>query len=96
VHMALGLAREDIEQSAGPILRVLRAPRGARLQVKRRPLRRIESAGRVVRPLLPPLQRRAGARTLWRRFRDDRELVAVKISLLIGMGVLAAVLEWVG
>jgi hypothetical protein len=91
--MALGLAREDIEQSAGPILR---APRGARLQVKRRPLRRIESAGRVVRPLLPPLQRRAGARTLWRRFRDDRELVGVKISLLIGMGVVAAVLEWVG
>ena len=93
VHMALGLAREDIERSGRP---VPRAPRGARLQVKRRPLRRIESAGRVVRPLLPSPELEAKAKNLWQRFGDDRELVGVKISLLIGMGILTAVLEWVG
>jgi hypothetical protein len=93
VHMALGLAREDIERSGGPLPR---PSRGARLQAEGRPLRRTEAAGRVVRPLLPSLQRRAGARNLWRRFGNDRGLVGVKISLLIGMGILTAVVEWVG
>lgn len=92
MHTALGLAREDVERSGWPIPSV---PRGTRLEAKRRPLRRTESVGRVARPL-PLLHHRAGARTLWRRFGDDRELVGVKIFLLVGMGILTAVLEWVG
>jgi hypothetical protein len=90
VHTALGLAREDVERSGHPIPSM---PRGTRLQAKRRPLRRTAPAGRVARPL-PPLRRRAAAPTFWQRFGNDRDLVAVKISLLVGMAILTAALEW--
>lgn len=32
-------------------------------------------------------------RSLWRRFADDRDLVRLKIMLLVGLIVLAALLE---
>jgi hypothetical protein len=91
VHKALSLAREDVERSG---CLVPSTPRGARPRVKTRPLRRTEPAGLGARPL--PLRRpQARARSLRQRLEDDRELVGFKITLLIGMGILTAALEWV-
>jgi hypothetical protein len=90
VHKALSLAREDVERSG---CLVPRAPRGAGPHVKTRPLRRTEPASLGARPLLL-LRPRAHARTLWQRLEDDRELIGLKITLLVGMGVLTAALEW--
>lgn len=91
MHKALSLAREDVERSG---CLVPSAPRGARPQVKTRPLRRTEPASLGARPL-PLLRPRARARSPWQRLEDDRELVGLKITLLVGMGVLTAALEWV-
>ncbi len=91
MHKALSLAREDVERSGS---QVPSAPRGARPQGRRRPLRRTEPAGLGARPL-PLLRPRARTRSLWQRLEDDRELVGLKITLLAGMGVLTAALEWV-
>ena len=91
MHKALSLAREDVERSG---CLVPSAPRGARPQVKQRPLRRTEPAGLGARPL-PFLRQRPRARSLWQRLEDDREFVGLKITLLVGMGILTAALEWV-
>ena len=90
MHKALSLAREDVERSG---CLVPSAPRGAGPQVKTRPLRRTEPA-RLGAPPLLLLPRRAQARSLWQRLEDDRELIGLKITLLVGMGVLTAALEW--
>ena len=90
MHKALSLGREDVRRSG---YLVPSAPRGARPEANRRPLRRTEPARRVARPL-PPLPRRAPARNFWRRLRDDRDLVGLKITLLVAMGALAALLEF--
>ncbi len=91
MHKALSLAREDVERSG---CLVSRAPRAARPQVKRHPLRRTKPPGLGARPL-PLLRPRARTRSLWQRLEDDRELVGLKITLLLAMGVLTAALEWV-
>jgi hypothetical protein len=91
VHKALSLAREDVDRSGSL---VTSAPRGARPRSKTRPLRRTEPAVLSARPL-PLLHPRARARSLWQRLEDDRELVGLKITLLVGLGILAAALEWV-
>jgi hypothetical protein len=91
VHKALSLAREDVERS-GCLVRS--APRGARHQGKTHPLRRTEPASLGARTL-PLLHPRTRPRSLWHRLEDDRELVGLKVTLLIGMGILAAALEWV-
>ena len=91
MHKALSLAREDVQRSG---CLVPSAPRGARPQVKTRLLRRTKPTGLGARPL-PLLRPRARARSLWQRLADDRELVSLKITLLVGMGVLIAALEWV-
>ena len=90
VHKALSLAREDAARSGRRVPSVMRR---ARPQGRRRPLRRTEPARQVARPL-PPLPRPAPARTFWRRFGDDRDLVGLKITLLVAMGALAALLEF--
>jgi len=91
VHKALGLAREDVMRSGW---RVPPTPREAGPKGNRRPLRRTGLSGQVARPLLPfPSQ--APARSFWGRFGDDRELVGLKIALLLGMGALTALLELV-
>ncbi len=90
VHKALSLAREDAARSGRRVPSVMRR---ARPQGRRRSLRRTEPARQVARPL-PPLPRPAPARTFWRRFGDDQELAGFKISLLIGIGILTAMLDW--
>lgn len=47
------------------------------------------------RPPCDPEKERStgGLRSLWRRFADDRDLVRLKIMLLVGLVVLAALLE---
>ncbi len=91
MHKALSLAREDVRRSG---YLVPSAPRGARPEANRRPLRRTEPARRVACLLPPMLPRQAPARTFWRRVGDDRDLVGLKITLLVAMGALAALLEF--
>jgi hypothetical protein len=91
VHKALSLAREDVERSGSL---VPSSPRGARPQGRRRPLRRTEPAGLGARSL-PLLRLRTPTRSLWQRLEDDRALIGLKITLLAGLGVLTAALEWV-
>lgn len=55
--------------------------------------RRTGSAARPT-PCAPMQERSTGRlRSLWRRFADDRDLVRLKIMLLVGLIVLAALLE---
>lgn len=91
VHKALSLAREDVERSGSL---VPSAPRGARPQGRRHPLRRTEPPGLGARSL-PLLRPRTPTRSLWQLLEDDRELIGLKITLLAGLGVLTAALEWV-
>lgn len=91
MHKALRLAREDVARSGRQVQGV---PRGARPQAIRRPLRRAEPASRVLRPL-PLRPRPVTAAALCRRFGDDRDLLGLKLILLIGIGLLTAVLELV-
>ena len=53
---------------------------------------RVGARGRPQRVLLPAAGHRRH-QMLWRRFADDRDLIAVKVLLLMAMGILTAVLE---
>jgi hypothetical protein len=58
-----------------------------------RPLpRRVRGPGRPSHVYIPATGR-IRHQTLWRRFADDRDLIAGKVLLLVTMGILTAVLE---
>ena len=54
--------------------------------------RRVPARGRPLHVYLPAASREI-RHALWRRFADDRDLISVKILLLIAIGILTAVLE---
>lgn len=66
---------------------------GASAPLSRPAPRRTGSAARHT-PCTPVQEKSTGSLlSLWRRFADDRDLVRLKIMLLVGLIVLAALLE---
>lgn len=69
-----------------------RRPGASALPSRPAPLRTGPTARRT--PCGPVKERStAGSRSFWRRLADDRDLVRLKIMLLVGLIVLAALLE---
>ena len=54
--------------------------------------RHVRARGRPPHVYLPAAGREVH-HTLWRRFADDRDLIAVKVLLLMAMGIVTALLE---
>lgn len=74
---------------------VIVARRSGASAVVSRPAPQRTRAGAQLFPAVNPGHQAAGrsSRTLWRRFADDCDLVRLKIMLLVGLVVLAALLE---
>ncbi len=92
MRKALRLDREDVARFG---CRITSAPREAK--PKRNGKRKgVPSEGwsqKAGRHAPSPLTQRLAAHTLWRRFGDDRDLVGLKVTLLLGIAILTAMLD---
>ncbi|HKV72289.1 MAG TPA: hypothetical protein VJN62_13625 [Gemmatimonadales bacterium] len=87
MHTPLRLGREDV---AGSGCYPTRAPRAAGSKSGHGRSEGRSAPRGWLAPPAPPSDA-----SLWRRFTDDRDLVGMKIALLVAIGILAALIDLV-